>query len=433
MGELKAGVARVTITPPVGMYLPGMERTENSQGVRDDVFATALVFNDGDRSAVIVSCEVLALHPEFIQRVRNEACDLTGIPPEHMMFCATHCHSSAITFALPNNPPMVHAYVENLANLLVGLIRMATDRLVPAQLGFGRGEAQIGINRRLTREDGVTVIAGNPEGPFDPQIGVLRIDTIDGQPLAVLVNYACHPVVLGNGSNVISADWPGAMRRSVETATGATCLFVQGACGDINPLPGEPSDDEGVLEQLGGEIASEVNRIWTSILPLSDGLLSIANAEIDLPLMTPSDFEGKLPEFEELSEAAGGMSWEDLQNWLDQTVPWRAEIVGEGDARRAHMRLQAIRLGGAALVAAAGEIFAKTGIAVKRRSPAANTIFAGYTNGLVSYIPTPEEYPRGGYEVDEVYIAYRLPSPVAPEAAGLVEEAAVRLLEDVMS
>jgi neutral ceramidase len=431
MGTIEVGAARVTITPPVGMYLPGMERTESSHGLRDDVFATALVFSNGDVKAAVASCDVLALHPDFIHRVRAETSALTGIPPENMMFCATHCHSSGITFALPDSSPMIHAYSENLAYQLIGLIRMAHDRLAPATLGYRRGQSNIGINRRLTREDGVTVIAANREGPVDPEVGVLRIDTADGDPLAVMVNYACHPVVLGNGSNVISSDWPGAMRQLVEVETGATCMFIQGACADINPLPGEPSDSEEVLEKLGAEIGNEVIGTWASIETKVFEEIAVASERIQLPLLTPSDYEGKLPQFVELAEASEGMSWDDLQAWLNQTVPWKAEIVGEGDDSRAVMELQAIRIGNTAVVSAAGEIFAQTGLNVKQRSPIANTMFAAYTNGLVCYIPPEEEYPRGGYEVDEVYIAYRLPSPPAPEASQLVEDTAVQLLAEV--
>jgi hypothetical protein len=431
MGAIEVGTARVTITPPVGMYLPGMERTENSHGLRDDVFATTLVFDNGNEKVAIVSCDVLALHHDFIRKVREEASALTGISPENMMFCATHCHSSGITYALPDSSPMIHAYSENLAFQLTGLIRMAHDRLAPATLGYGRGRSHIGINRRHTREDGVTVIAANPEGPYDPEVGVLRIDTADGQPLAVLTNYACHPVVLGNGSNVISSDWPGAMRRVVEAEAGATCMFIQGACADINPLPGEPSDSEEILEQLGAEIGAEVLKTWASIEPQVFESVTVASERIHIPLLTPSEFEWRLPEFEELAEASEGMSWEDLQTWLNERAPWTAEIVGEGDARRAVMELQAMRFGDTAIVSAAGEIFSQTGFAVKARSSMANTMFAGYTNGLVCYIPPPEEYPRGGYEVNEVYLPYRLPAPPAPEAAKLVEDTGVQLLFDI--
>lgn len=432
MSTLLAGVARVTITPPVGMYMPGMERTEDSHGLRDDLYATALAVSDGTTEAVIVSCDLLMVHPDLVRRVREEAAARTGVPGAHIMLCATHCHSGAVCNAWPGSRPMFRAYSENLAYLLVGLVRMAHDRLAPAGVGFGRGEARIGINRRLTRPDGVTVIDANPEGPVDPELGLLRVDAADGRPLAVLVNYACHPVVLGNGSNVISADWPGAMRRALEPVTGALTLFIQGAGADINPLPGVPTDDEAVLERLGTQIGGAALAVWAAVEPEPAGTVAVSGRRVLLPLLLPWALEGKLPAFVELASAAGEMTWEALHAFMDDTMPWTPEIVGEGDERRAAMELQAIRIGDSALVSAAGEIFCRTGMAVKQRSPLANTMFAGYTDGGVCYVPRPEDYPRGGYEVNEAYVGYRLPAPLAPEAAGMVEDTAVDLLQQVV-
>jgi len=427
----KASVSRVTISPPVGMYLPGMERTENSHGLRDELYATALAFEaDGDE-VVIVSCDVLALHPETVFRVRQQASSLTGIRPGNIMLCATHCHSGPVTYALPDSRPMYKAYAKNLEFQLVGLIRMALEGLSPARINFDIGHSSIGINRRLTMEDGTTVISANPDGPTDPEVGVLRVDTVDGTPLAIMVNYACHPVVLGNGSNVISADWPGAMRRTVEAETGALTVFIQGGCADVNPMPGEPSDDEELLEQLGLEIGNEVLRVWSGITPKDFHTLDAKSNKLHLPLLPASQHNGVLPEFIELAQAVEGLSQQELESWLHDRAPWKADIVGKGDDRRAEMELQAMRIGHVGLASAAGEIFVQTGMRVKMNSPFKDTIFAGYANGLVCYIPPPEEYERGGYEVEEVYIAYRLPAPPAPEAAGMIEEGAVQLLHDL--
>jgi neutral ceramidase len=429
---VEAGVSRVTITPPVGMYLIGFSgRHGGSRGVRDDLYATALAVSDGCAEAVVVSCDVLMNHPDLVGRVRHDASERTGVPGENVMFCATHTHSGPVTHTCPDSPPMYRAYVDNLAFQLAGLIEMAHERLAPATFGFNRGEAHIGINRRLTRPDGTTVIAANPEGPVDPEVGVLRVDTADGQPLAVVVNYACHAVVLGAGSNVISSDWPGAMRCVVEQVTGATCLFVQGAGADINPWPGEPTDREDVLERLGTEVGGEAIAVWAGIDPQPAHKVATRRERLLVPLLRSSQGADELPALVEMAGAGDGLTRDELQARLRESTPWTAEIVGEGDARRAAVELQAIRIGDVAVVSAAGEIFVKTGLAVKRRSATPDTMFAAYTNGSVGYFPLPEDYPRGGYEVDESYLFYQLPAPVAPEAAGLIEEGAVRLLNEV--
>jgi neutral ceramidase len=93
--------------------------------------------------------------------------------------------------------------------------------------------------------------------------------------------------------------------------------------------------------------------------------------------------------------------------------------------------MQSLRIGDLGIVAAGAEIFVKTGLEVKQRSPFEKTIFNAYTNGCLSYIPLPEDYPRGGYEVFEAYLGYGLPAPVDPQSAELVVQNALELLQQV--
>src|SRR5436305_15334746 len=103
MAQVRAGLARVTITPPVGMYLTGMERDSDSHGLRDDLYATALAFDDGETETVIVNADVLFFHPQVLDRVRAEVESLTGIPGQNLMFSATHAHSGPVTFAFQDS------------------------------------------------------------------------------------------------------------------------------------------------------------------------------------------------------------------------------------------------------------------------------------------------------------------------------------------
>lgn len=431
MENIRAGVGRVTITPPVGIYLIGMERYEDSHGLRDDLFATALALSDGATETVIVSLDVLSVHPELVRRVGEQVQAQLHIPSQNILLCATHCHSGPATYAYPDSPLANRAYLDNLVNLLGGLVRIAHDRLVPAHLGFGIGKSNIGVNRRLTRPDGLTIIDANPLGPTDSEVGVVRVDGTSGEPLAVLVNYACHPVVLGTKSNVISADWPGAMRRRIESAVSGKVLYLQGAGADINPQPGQPTDREDILERLGSEIGDEVLRVWEGIPIRPVDKLTVANRKIWLPLLPVSQHAGRLPDLVELGGAVTGLDYDQFQAWLHRRSPWSVELQGQGDNQAAGMVMHAMRAGDIALVTAGAEIFSKTGLAIKRQSPFAQTLFAGYTNGKVGYVPLPEDYPRGGYEVNEAYLGARLPAPLAPQASALVEQTAFELLVEI--
>ena len=137
------------------------------------------------------------------------------------------------------------------------------------------------------------------------------------------------------------------------------------------------------------------------------------------------------PRFVELQEHVGHLSWEEVQALLDATVPWAAQVGGTGDDQQVALELQALRVGQVGLVGVAGEVFVQTGRAIKRRSPLPHTVMLGYTNGCVGYIPRAEEHARGGYEVEEAWLGYRLPAPIAPQGDALVEETALRLLHAV--
>ena len=428
MNSISAGVARVIISPPVGIYLVGMERAESSHGLHDDLFATAVAIKDGNTELVILSVDILFFMPALIEAVQKLVSAETGLPASHIMFCATHCHSGPAPVADQDRPQIEQVYTANLPYLLAGCIRMAHQNLKPAKMGFGNGKARIGMNRRLTGPDGVTVIAGNPQRPIDEQVGVIRIDSLDGSPLAVFVNYACHSVVLGNGSNVISRDWPGVMYDLVEKITGAKCLFIQGAAADINPVPGEPTDRMELVYQLGTEIGGEVVKVWAGIETRADLSIDVVNRQILLPLEPVSKYADQLPQLVELEDAGGKLTLENFMAWLYSMGSRPQQTIGDGDLKSVAINLQAFQLGQTALVAVPAELFVKIGFAIKQATPQFNTLVATYANGSVGYVPLPEDYGLGGYEVLEAFYLYGLPAPFAPVTAKLIEQTAIELI-----
>ena len=428
MSSISAGVGRVIITPPVGIYLVGMERSESSHGLHDDLYATAVAISDGLTELVILSADILFFMPSLVEAVRKAVSLEIGIPANNIMFCATHCHSGPAPVADQDRPQIEQVYTANLPFLMIGCIRMAHQNLEPARIGFGNGKAQIGMNRRLTRPDGITVIAANPERPIDEQVGVVRIDSLQGRPLAVFVNYACHSVVLGNGSNVISRDWPGVMVDVVEKITGARCLLIQGAAADINPMPGEPTDRMELVYQLGTEIGGEVVKVWAGIETKADARIAVANKQLVLPLEPISKYADQLPQLVELDAAGGEMSLETFLAWLYSMGSRPQKTIGSGDLQSIAIELQAFQLGETVVVAIPAELFVKIGFAIKARSSRMNTLVATYANGSVGYVPMPEDYALGGYEVLEAFYLYGLPAPFAPVTAKLIEDTAVDLI-----
>jgi hypothetical protein len=417
---LQAGVARVSITPPVGIYQIGFVRKSGSRSIHDDLYATALVVGNGQNKAALVSCDLLFMHPEVISKVRADVGARTEIPPENIMFCCTHTHSGPIVYALPEGDEREKGYVTNLVFQISGAICMANEEMREVEIGVGKGSVQIGINRRAKKPDGTMTIGENPEGPVDTDVGVIRFDTPDGEPIAVLVNYTCHPVILGPKSLAISSDYPGRTRQVVEQVTGAKMLFIQGACGDINPLGGVRDSYDNV-RWLGTMLAGEVIRVYEGLETEPLGIVRTASTSLSVPLEP-------LPE-----EMRKKQRLVDLRKSLEthQAWPWKVDVRGEEGWLSTPVEMQALRLNDAVLTGAAGEVFVEVGLDVKRRSPLPNTFFAGYTNGCISYIPVPQAYPEGGYEVEVAYLYYGLPAPVSPKTSGMMVDTALELIESL--
>jgi len=305
----------------------------------------------------------------------------------------------------------------------------------PALWGIGRGKAAIGVNRRQLLGNGRTVIGHSEDGPVDPELLVLRVDTVaagERAPLALLVNYACHAVCLGHESLAVSADWPGVMRRHVEAAGGGEVLLLQGACADVNPTIGPLPSFDGA-ERLGTQIGEQVLALCEGIPVTEQIALRAGQRSIELPLLGPVGRDGApVGAFAGLLSGVLGLPEDEALAKVDRRFPWAADVVEVGGVWRARSEVQVLLLGDIALLGMAAEPFVEIGLRTKAQSPAAMTLFAGYTNGCVGYVPVPLAYDQGGYEVTESYLFYRLPAPLAPACAELLTGGALTLIEDLL-
>jgi neutral ceramidase len=274
------------------------------------------------------------------------------------------------------------------------------------------------------------ILGQNPEGAIDRAVGVLRIDTVDGAPLACVVNHQTHPVSQTGQVDHISADYPGRAREVVEALTGATFLFLQGACGDINASIMKPTYESA--RTLGTRLGCEAVRVWETIAPRPVQGLAVDGRAIELPATRYGSaeqaaglvvaLENELADLEVMGAAEGRVIWAQrrLERARSALESWeRGEMPDPVESE-----VQAWRLGELGLVTAPGEIFNQIGSAVKEGSPFADTFFLSCTNDSIGYVPIPEAYPDGGYEVTHA-------SRVDPEAAGILREACLAVLRSV--
>jgi neutral ceramidase len=284
-GELKAGIARVEITPSsfMPMYGYANRKCGPANGTHDPLFAKVLVLEAGDSRMALVTADLGSLVSD---NLRRDVASKLGIPV--LLLAASHTHSAPAFLPFGSAPATseeARTYLADLERRIFGAIEAATRSMFPARLGLGKGSLQLGYNRLLLREDGrARAVFDNldrvPHGPVDPDIVLLRVEDAAGRAKALLVHYAVHAVVLGPTSCKYSADYPGVLQSVVERELeGTQVMFVQGGAGDINPLfqgrSGREGDDFAVMEKMGQLLAAEVlraNKGVTLLAPLVDAI-----------------------------------------------------------------------------------------------------------------------------------------------------------------
>ena len=422
MSTLLAGAARTCITPPVGTPLAGYfaaeGRNETARETHDELYARALVIGDGDTTLAIVTTDLLGIGDDIVSSVRDVVAREVAIPGEHLIIACTHTHSGPVTHAYPATDLLPgqadEDYLRVLPRLVGGAVIMAARNMRPARLGAGTGTCEININRREFLPDGtlrgLPFLGRNPEGTVDRQVGVVRVDDAgSGQPLALLVDYPCHPVVLGPNT-AISADYVGYTCSMLERSLGhgVVALFANGAQGDMNPIvhPGEFAD----AERLGTILGAEVLRVALGITTEGEGRLAAATSTRELPLNPDSDPERQREymaflhhEYEHALASSDSLRAWDYEMRL-AVAEYRLYAREHLDTPYLGAEVTAFGVLGprlsVGLVSEPAELFCTYGMQTRDESPFATTLVIGLANGMIGYVPTPQVYTEGGYECE---------------------------------
>ena len=196
-------------------------------------------------TVAIIDVDSIGFDPEWTQRIISAIAGSPGLPRGNIRLSCTHTHSGPNTFRLPvitEGRDMILEYLEALPLKISGAVWQAQQNLRPVRIGAASGACDININRRLRLPGGRVVIGPNPKGPVDQTVRVVRIDGLDEKPVATIVHYACHPTTIAWQSQYKTPDYPGMAKRVVEEQIGGTCLFLQGATGNVGPKRGFTGD-----------------------------------------------------------------------------------------------------------------------------------------------------------------------------------------------
>ena len=475
-GPLLAGVAKVEIT------------NVEAGPVNDPLYVKALVVKSDAVMAVIITVDAVAIGEighikhDYLPKVRSRIEQELGITPAHVMINASHCHG---------------VVCNDVAERTVSAVTQAAQSLVPVMVGAGSGhENRIMENRRLKlksgREADVRHAYSLPPdeavaevGPVDPEIGILRLDRLDGHTLAVVYNFACHPIQgVPGGAN--TADLTGFASKVIEEtlSEGTVALFVQGCGGDINPVLYKDVDHPRHAEPLGNMLGISTLRALRAVKTKADARLAVFNEMLTLPRADLAErIVAQEAEQLRLVQSLKGTSL-NLKTFLPLVVKYNLspefpsgyshrylheQQIGRDDLakmdatnraniqqyiqnihtmeqltrtqtnlallkmhqaqnvaagkRTIDVEVVGLRIGDFALVTFPGELTVRIGLNIKQASPHELTFVAGYTNGYIYYAPTAEQLLNvGGAQEDSDCI-------LAPEWQQLFESKVAAILK----
>ncbi|MEN6535193.1 MAG: neutral/alkaline non-lysosomal ceramidase N-terminal domain-containing protein [Bryobacteraceae bacterium] len=461
MDYLKAGVGRTAITPVPGTPQGGWGAQTHQRGTGADMplFATALVLSDGCETVAIVDVDATGFDREWTDKILDAIAGVTKLPRERIRFSCTHTHSGPNTFRLNNiseGLDMALSYLEGLPLDIAGAVWKAQQSLQPVRVGAAVGRSAINVNRRFHVPGGGVAVGRNWKGVTDPTVRVVRFEALDESPVATIVHFSCHPTTMAWQNTLFTPDYPGMCRQVVEREAGGTCLFLQGAPGNVTPRRGFTGDTR-VYRRLGQLLGLEASKVALGIetLPRREKYLGVLQSgaaialyddepvepeppvlrmktrRVRMPLRKFDDPGTLLDEVRKCEQQLDRARHEDNEDEIRTLTARLTQTTALANmARQYHgkesidWQMQGIRIGDVALLSVEGEPFAEIGMRIAEQSPFPHTLFSGYSNGGFGYIPTREAIEEGGYEVV-------FGSPFSGDAADVVVEEGLRLLEEL--
>lgn len=403
----RAGVARARITPELPVWLNGYAaRTHPANHVMLDLWAKALAIDDGERGRIVIITADLLFLPREITDVIAARCERQyGLARRQILFNASHTHSAPaiwpkirVLFDMnAEDTERSRRYALKLTDQLVQITGEALHDLSPAVLSFGQGEAGFAINRRTAQLQKLHPGEVFP-APVDHSVPVLRVTAPDGTLRAVLFGYACHNTTLTGEFYEVSGDYAGYAQQALEREhPGAQAMFVELCGGDQNPSPRSRID---LPEEHGRELATSVERV-----------LGGSMSRLDTPLRNA--YETTNLAFASHTRATFAAEAKDADPFRVRRAKLMLEAYDRGEpVRSVRYPAQAVRFGnGLTLLALGGEVVVDYAIRAKKEYPDLHLAVAGYSNDVMSYIPSARVLREGGYEAVEAMIYYGEPGP----------------------
>lgn len=399
---MKVGFGKAVINPPVGFSLVGYFNDRRSIGIRDNLYAKSILFDDGENLCGFVSCDLIWIGKETVNKVKEIIKKELKIDSKNFFIHATHTH----TGPLPNLPGksifqrnfyVEKSYVELLPYYIAGSLIEAFYNREEVKIGIGKSNVKgISFNRRYYLKDGRVVTNPfnqienivKPAGPVDNEIIVLKIEDKSGNNKGIITNFSLHPDTLGD--NLISSDWPGFLREKVEKEFGGEFILLNGPSGDINHI--NPFDykkrEKDIPEKISRVLFEKIKEILKRIKCEEIKSLSSRKKEISLHYR---DIK-----IQDLKKAKEYLRRKDIpEDSLLKIIYGQFLNIYEEKKKNKNLKIEVgfILLDRKILfIFIPGEIFTEIGIKIKKLSPFNWTIIAQNSNDYIGYVPTEKAF-----------------------------------------
>ena len=411
--SLLVGVAEVDITPPIGTNLMGSLKPRKAIGVQDPLHAKAIVLKSGGTTIAYVLLDLCVLERNVGDAAVRLAARRTGIPADRIVWAANHTHTAPITIQCSGFEGCIDKkWLAGIPARFAEAVAMAHRQLQPARMSRCRGfHHGLGQNRRVRFKNGESINTWNlgqskdiqsvgSEGPIDPEIGVLSFEDLKGRMLAVMYDYTLHTNT--NFGLYLSADFPGVVAARIRERFGpqVISLFVPGASGNINAVPGQ------TYRNVGNALADVMIAKLNARKPM-DGPVPVNAVKRDV--VVPFRDFGK-DQKTRIRDSG----------WTPETQEFfRKELRAMRRAGRKEARtvLQAWRIGEVGFASLPGELFVEWGLKIKRESPFPWTYPVELGGDYLGYLITDDGWEAGGYEA----LISRVAKPSVEGVAAMVE------------
>lgn len=396
--KLFAGVGRKDITPKTGGQLFGYRPDIYSDGINDNLTATAFAFTCGDTKALMITVSVCLLDNEIADYFRNAINEKYNIPKGNILISATHTHTGPSTINMPGWGDIDRPYYEEI---LKPQILSAADDAVNSQeevtVGIGFGESKTGINRRPLNILNYADLGQCEWGPYNPEMTVISFKNNENKIIGNIIHYGCHGTVAGL-STKISRDWAGIMTDALEKETGAVTAFFNGPEGDVGPRisNGGTTADITYVEEVGSIGAKDAVRIFNSITDYESATLSAITKTVKLPY-------AKRISYEEAVEGCKKYTLNSI-NCDKQMAVYYNKVKdsyenGYEEKENFFLEQNVVRIGKTAFVGFPYELFSAIGMRIDEQIKDLKVLSLSNTNGSLGYFPTEDALCRGGYEI----------------------------------